>query len=169
MKHCVSCLIYLTNRQHDCRVQAQGFVALKASSGDFFCNYFQPSASSVILIQSSYPIHMYHSRESFRTQIIGTSRNHDGNANENVYKFTILVLLSNYCNSFNLFNVAELSSKRTGGKGVQVETKNENFTVMCSRSPQNLEFGYFTLLFGRVLRRNVPKFITHVQGVCFSH
>ena len=38
---------------------------------------------------------------------------------------------------------------------------------MCSRSPQNLEFGWsdlighFTLLFCRGRRRNVPKFLTH--------
>ena len=41
---------------------------------------------------------------------------------------------------------------------------------MCLRSPQNLEFGHFTLLFCRGLRgRNVPKFILHVRGLCFSH
>ena len=61
--------------------------------------------------------------------------------------------------------MAELSSNRTGENGVQVETENEKFTVMCSRPPKNLEFGNFMLLFGRVRRRNVPKFITHVQGV----
>ena len=49
--------------------------------------------------------------------------------------------------AFNLYNVAELSSNRTGGNGAQVETENEKFTVMCSSSPQNLEFGHFTLLF----------------------
>ena len=53
--------------------------------------------------------------------------------------------------------------------GVQVEKEIEKFLVMCSRSPQNLGFGYFTLLFGRARWRNVPKFITHVQGLCFSH
>ena len=68
-----------------------------------------------------------------------------------------------------MYNVTELSSNRTGGNGVQVETENEKFTVMCSSSPQNLEFGNFMLLFGRVRRRNVPKFITHVRGLCFSH
>ena len=47
-------------------------------------------------------------------------------------------LLCDYSNSYNLFNVAEPCSKRTGGKGVQVETENEKFGV--------------------VRRRNVPKF-----------
>ena len=36
-------------------------------------------------------------------------------------------------------------------------------------SPENFEFGNFTLLFGRARWRNVPNFITHVQGLCFSH
>ena len=87
------------------------------------------------------------------------------------YKFSLLVQLRDYSNSFNLYNVAGLFSNRTGGNGVQVETENENFTVMCSRTPQkqNLKFGNFTLLFGRVRGRNVPKFIAHVQGLCFSH
>ena len=61
--------------------------------------------------------------------------------------------------------MAELSSNRTGGNGVQVETDSETFTVMCSRSLQNLEFGHF----GRVRQRNVLNFITHMQGHCFSH
>ena len=87
------------------------------------------------------------------------------------YKFVLLVLLGFAIipSSFNLYNVAELSSNGTGGKGVQVETENEKFTVMCSRSPQNLGFSHFTLLFGREWQTNVPKFITHVQGLCFSH
>ena len=50
-----------------------------------------------------------------------------------------------------------------------VETENDKSTVMCSRSPQNLEFSHFTLLFGRARWRNVLKFITYVQGLCFSH
>ena len=40
---------------------------------------------------------------------------------------------------------------------------------MCSRSPQNLEFGHFTLLFCWWRQRNVPKHKTHVQSdCCFS-
>ena len=64
--------------------------------------------------------------------------------------------------------MAELTINRTGGNGVQVEAEILVITVMCSRSPQNFEFGYFTLLFGRATWKNVPKFITHVQGLCFS-
>ena len=69
---------------------------------------------------------------------MGTLRNHDGNANKNVtlkYKFVLLVLLYAYSNAFDFYNVAELSSNRTGGNGLQVSTENEKFTVICSRSP----------------------------------
>ena len=56
--------------------------------------------------------------------------------------------LCDYSNLFNLYNVTKLSSNRTGGNGIQVEMENEKFTAMCSRCPQNLKFGHFTLLFG---------------------
>ena len=36
---------------------------------------------------------------------------------------------------------------------------------MCSRSPQNFEFGHFSLLFCIERQRNVPKCKTHVQGI----
>ena len=55
------------------------------------------------------------------TVLLGNLRNHDGNANENVawkYKFSLLVLLRDYSNSYNLYNMAELSSNRTGGNDV---------------------------------------------------
>ena len=58
---------------------------------------------------------------------------------------------------------------RSGRSGVQVKTENKKFPVVCSRSPQNLEFGHFVLLFCRGRQRNVPKFIAHVQRLCFSH
>ena len=41
----------------------------------------------------------------------------------------------------------ELSENQIGRNGVQGKKEKEKFTVMCSRSPQNLEFGHFTLLF----------------------
>ena len=51
--------------------------------------------------------------------------------------------------------------------GVPFKLKSEKFTVVCSRSSQNLEFVHFTLLFCREWQRNVPKFKTHVQSDCF--
>ena len=38
-----------------------------------------------------------------------------------------------------------------------------------SRSPNNLEFGHFTLLFCRGRQRNVPRIIMHVHSYCFAH
>ena len=57
---------------------------------------------------------------------LGTLRNHDGNANENVawkYKFALLLLLRNYSNSLHLYNVAELSSNRIGRNGFQCKLR----------------------------------------------
>ena len=47
----------------------------------------------------------------------------------------------------NLYNVGEVSCNSIDRDGVQVRKENEKFTVVCSRSPQNLEFGHFALLF----------------------
>ena len=47
-----------------------------------------------------------------------------------LYHFAIIPIRSTY--------VAELSSNRTGGNGVQVETENKKCTVMYSRSPEDL-------------------------------
>ena len=77
----------------------------------------------------------------------------DGNANESVtwkYNFASSVLLRDYFNSFNSYINGELHRNQIGGvASVQVKKENEKFTVVCSRSPQNLEFGHFTLLFCR--------------------
>ena len=77
--------------------------------------------------------------------------------------YALLVVLRGYSNSFNLYNVAERN--RIGRSGVQAETENENLAVMCSRSPQNLKFSHFMVLFCQGRRRNVPKLITHMQGI----
>ena len=41
------------------------------------------------------------------------------------YKFASIVLLQNFSNSFNLYNVTELSRNRTAENCVQVETEND--------------------------------------------
>ena len=38
-----------------------------------------------------------------------------------------------------------------------------------SRSPNNAEFGHFTLLFCRGRQRNVSRIITHVHSYCPAH
>ena len=46
------------------------------------------------------------------------------------YKFELLVLLRDYSNSFNFYNVAELSSNKTSRNVVQVETEMKKFIVV---------------------------------------
>ena len=53
--------------------------------------------------------------------------------------------------------------------GVQVQTEKGKFTVVCSRSPENLEFGHFEPLFCGERQRNVPKCKTHVQSHCAAN
>ena len=43
-------------------------------------------------------------------------------------------VLLNYSNLLNLYNVAEQSSNRTVGNGVQVETGNEKFTFRAHQA-----------------------------------
>ena len=86
---------------------------------------------------------------------------------ENINTFISFVLLHDYFNSLNFYKNGELSRNQTGRSGVQVKKENEKFSVVRSRSPQNLKCGHFTLLFCRGRQRNVPKFKTHLQSDCF--
>ena len=98
---------------------------------------------------------------------LGTLSNHDGNANENVawkYMLALLVVLRGYSNSFNLYNVAKLSWNRIGRSGVQAETENEKNCRLVLMFSTNLKISYFKLLFCQGRKRNLSKFITHVQG-----
>ena len=47
--------------------------------------------------------------------------------------------------------MVELSRNRIVRKGAQAKIQNNNFTVMCSRSPENLDFLSFQVIF--VLKR----------------
>ena len=51
------------------------------------------------------------------------------------------------------------------GTTFKLRQKMKNLSLFAHVHKKNLEFGHFTLLFGRVQRRNVPKFITQVQGL----
>ena len=83
--------------------------------------------------------------------------------------FALQVVLCGYSNSFKLYNVAELSWNRIGRIGVQAETENEKFAVICSRSPQNLKFSHFTLLFCQERRKKCTKIYNARAGHCFAH
>ena len=74
------------------------------------------------------------------------------------------------CASSRLFQLVQLLQDwrtQIRRSGVQVKKENEKFTVVRSRSPQNLKCGHFTLLFDRGRQRNVPNYKTHVQSDCF--
>ena len=102
---------------------------------------------------------------------IGSLSNDDGNGNGNVtrkYSFISSGLLRDYFNSVNFYKNGELSRSQIGRSVVQVKKENEKFTVVRSRSPQNLtECGHLTLLFCRRQQRNVLKCKTQVQSDCF--
>lgn len=51
-------------------------------------------------------------------------------------------------------------------RSIQIEKGKSTVTVVCSCSPNNLEFGHFTWLFCRKRQRSVPKCNTHVQSPC---
>ena len=72
-----------------------------------------------------------------------------------------------YFNSLNFYKSGELSRNQIGRSGVQVKKENEKFTVVCSRSLQNLKCGHFTLLFCSGRQGNVPECKTHVQSDSF--
>ena len=61
--------------------------------------------------------------------------------------YLCLLLLRNYLNSLliNFYTNDKLPRIQIGKSGVQVKKENETFTVLCSRSLQNLEFGHFTM------------------------
>ena len=50
-----------------------------------------------------------------------------------------------------------------------VQLKYETFSRCGSSSPDNAEFVHYSLLFCRVRRRNVPRFITHLHSYCFVY
>ena len=65
--------------------------------------------------------------------------------------------------------VAEQPRNKISRNGVQIKKENENITVLCSSSLQNLEFGHFTLLFCRGRQKHIPIFQTQVRRDCFSY
>ena len=103
-------------------------------------------------------------------KVVGSLSNNDGNGNENVtrkYIFISFVLVRDYFNSLNFHKNGELSRNQIGRSGVQVKKENEKFTVVRSRSPQNLKCGHFMLSFCRGRQRNAPKCKTHAKRDCF--
>ena len=103
---------------------------------------------------------------AYQSNIEGRLRNYDGNANENVatrYKLTLVVLFCDYSNSFNLYNMAELSSNRTGKNDVQ------NLPSYAHVLYKTLNGVFSRCFFGRGGRRSTPKLKTHVKGLLFCN
>ena len=48
------------------------------------------------------------------------------------------------------------------------EIKNETFSIVCRRTPQDFKFGHFTLLFHKERQSNVSKWKIHVRGEVIS-
>ena len=103
--------------------------------------------------------------------LLGSLSNDDGSGNENVaWKYNMsFVLLRDYFNSLNFYRNGELSRNRISRSGVQVKKEYAKFTVVRSRSPQNLNCGHFTLLFCRGRQRNVPKCKRTCRAIVFAH
>ena len=59
--------------------------------------------------------------------------------------------------------LTEHAAKWTGRSAVEVNIENERFTVVCSHQCENLQFGNFTLYFGRLHKRIVLKWMAHMH------
>ena len=79
------------------------------------------------------------------------------------------MLLRDYFNSFNFYTNDKLSRNQIGRSGVQVKKQNEKFTVLCSRRPQNIEFGRFTLLFHRERQKMYQNLKRTCIAIVFGH
>ena len=66
----------------------------------------------------------------------------------------LFMRLRDYFNSLNFWKHDKLTRNQIAKHGVRVKKGNEKFTVLCSRSQQNLDFGHFTLPF---LQRTAEK------------
>ena len=85
---------------------------------------------------------------SFDEQIIGSLRNHDGDAEDNVeYKMNLYFTYESRDTpkSFTLFITVKTISKLNAKHSDKYEIKNLKFSRRGPRSPDNAEFGHFTL------------------------
>ena len=66
---------------------------------------------------------------------------------------------------FTLFITVKTISNLNAKHSDKYEIKILKFSRRGPRSPDNAEFGHFTLLISRGRQRNVPRFKTHVQAI----
>ena len=109
---------------------------------------------------------------SFDEQIIGSLRNHDGDAEDNVeYKMNLYFTYESRDTPklFTLFITVKTISKLNAKHSDKYEIKILKFSRRGPCSPDNAEFGHFTSLVCRGRQRNVPRFKTHVHSYCLAH
>ena len=70
--------------------------------------------------------------------------------------------------SFTLFIFVKTTSKLNAKHSDKYEINISQFSRRGPRSPDNVEFGHFTLLICRGRQRNVPRFKTHVHSHCLG-
>ena len=71
--------------------------------------------------------------------------------------------------SFTLFITVKTISKLNAKHSDKYEIKILKFSRRGPRSPDNAEFGHFTLSICGGRRRNVPRFKMHVHSYCSAH
>ena len=71
--------------------------------------------------------------------------------------------------SFTLFITVKTISKLNAKHSDKCEIEILEFSRRGPRSPDNAEFGHFTLQICRGRQRNVQRFKTHVHGHCLAH
>ena len=103
---------------------------------------------------------------------LGTLRNYDGDAKDNVDEKMNLYFTHesrDTVKSFTLFITAKTIAKLNPEHSDKFEIKILKIGHHGSRSPDNANFGHFTLLSCRGRQRDVPRIITHVHSHCFAH
>ena len=104
--------------------------------------------------------------------ILGSLRNHDGDAEDNVDSKINLCFIYESRDTpklFALFITVKAIAKLNPERYDQFEIKIKKISRRGSRSPDHARFGHFTLLFCRGRQRNVPRIKTHVHSHCSSH
>ena len=105
----------------------------------------------------------------FSEQIIGSLRNHDGDAEDNVEQKMNLYFTyesRDTRKSFTLFITVKTISKLNVKHSDKYEIEILKFSRRGPRSPDDAELCHFTSLICRGRQRNVQRFKTHVHSHC---
>ena len=111
-------------------------------------------------------------RSAVGSWIIGTLRIYDGDGEDDAWLKMRFYFTLEFCIYLELFSVSvaiKLAPNRICYESVKFQIGIPKISRCGSRSPDNAEFGHFTLLLCRGQQRNVRKGITHVHSHCFAH